>query len=164
MCVMGISVLFEVIMFGDCLWIFWVGLGIVFVVGSILMFDFCDVCLVLLVFVLVFFGLVVIVGIFCWFGVLFNIMMIIVVLLIIGFGVDDGIYVVYCIWEDCCVLIDVVMVVVGCVIVMMMLMICLSFGVLFFSDYLGIESMVFVMFIGLLVCFVVLVIVLLVLV
>ncbi|MEM1247744.1 MAG: MMPL family transporter [Acidobacteriota bacterium] len=148
----GISALLEAIMLGDRPWIFWVGLGIAVVVGSILMLDFRDVRLALLALVPVLFGLVVTVGALCWFGVSFNIMTITVAPLIIGLGVDDGIHVVHRIWEDRRVPIDVATAAVGRAIVMTTLTTCSSFGVLLFSDHPGIESMALVMLIGLPVC------------
>ncbi len=150
----GISALLEAIMLGDRPWIFWVGAGIVLVVGSILLLDFRDPRLAILALVPVVFGLGVTVGVLCWAGVAFNIMTITVAPLIIGLGVDDGIHVVHRIIEDRRIGIGDATAAVGRAIVMTTATTCSSFGVLMFSDHPGIESMALVMLIGLPVCLV----------
>jgi predicted RND superfamily exporter protein len=91
-------------------------------------------------------------GILCWFDVGFTVLLVIVVPLLIGLGVDDGIHVVHRMLEDPGLAPEQAAESVGRAIVMTTGTTCASFGVLLFSNHPGMESMAYTMLLGLPLC------------
>ena len=98
------------------------------------------------------FGSAVTFGVMCWLDVGFSVMLVLVVPLIIGLGVDDGIHVVHRMREDDALPPDVATCSVGRAIVMTTLTTCASFSVMMFSNHPGMESMALCLLCGLPLC------------
>ena len=148
----GVGIILETTMAADRPWASTVLFGIVAFVAVVLLIDFRDARLAALAIVPVLIGLTVTIGILCWSGIAFNIMTTLVVPLIIGLGVDDGIHVVHRIKEDPSLPVDAAATSVGRAIVMTTATTCSSFSVLLFTDHPGLETMGLVMLIGLPIC------------
>ncbi len=144
--------LLEVIMVGERPWIWPVLFGILALVGTILLVDFRDPRLALLALVPVAIGTAVTFGLLCWLDMSFNVMTVMVVPLLLGLGVDDGIHVVHRIAETSDESIAMAAASVGRAIVMTTATTVSSFAVLLFTDHPGLESMALVMLIGLPLC------------
>ena len=98
------------------------------------------------------FGSAVTFGMMCWLNVGFSVMLVLVVPLLIGLGVDDGIHVVHRMREDDDLPADVATCSVGRAIVMTTLTTCASFSVMMFSNHPGMESMALCLLFGLPLC------------
>jgi predicted RND superfamily exporter protein len=98
------------------------------------------------------FGAAVTFGLLCWLNVGFTVMLTLVVPLLVGLGVDDGIHVVHRMREDESLPADVATCSVGRAIVMTTLTTCASFAVMLFSNHPGMESMALVLIFGLPLC------------
>jgi len=98
------------------------------------------------------FGSAVTFGMMCWLDVGFSVMLVLVVPLLIGLGVDDGIHVVHRMREDDQLPPDVATCSVGRAIVMTTLTTCASFSVMMFSNHPGMESMALCLLFGLPLC------------
>jgi predicted RND superfamily exporter protein len=98
------------------------------------------------------FGSAVTFGVMCWLDVGFSVMLVLVVPLLIGLGVDDGIHVVHRMREDEELPPDVATCSVGRAIVMTTLTTCASFSVMMFSNHPGMESMALCLICGLPLC------------
>jgi uncharacterized protein len=98
------------------------------------------------------FGSVVTFGVMCWLDVGFSVMLILVVPLLVGLGVDDGIHVVHRMREDDQLAPDIATCSVGRAIVMTTLTTCASFSVMMFSNHPGMESMALCLISGLPLC------------
>jgi len=98
------------------------------------------------------FGSVVTFGVMCWLDVGFSVMLILVVPLLVGLGVDDGIHVVHRMREDDQLAPDIATCSVGRAIVMTTLTTCASFSVMMFSNHPGMESMALCLIWGLPLC------------
>ena len=91
-------------------------------------------------------------GMMCWLNVGFSVLLIIVVPLLLGLGVDDGLHVVHRMREDDSLSPDEATISVSKAIVMTTLTTSVSFGVLLFSNHPGIESMSLALLLGLPLC------------
>jgi len=98
------------------------------------------------------FGSSVTFGLMCWLDVGFTVMLVLVVPLLIGLGVDDGIHVVHRMREDESLPADVATCSVGRAIVMTTLTTCASFSVMLFANHPGMESMALCLVLGLPLC------------
>ena len=84
----------------------------------------------------------------------FSILLIIVIPLLLGLGVDDGLHVVHRMLEDPDLPAHKAAISVSRAITMTTLTTCISFGVLMFSNHAGMESMAQTLLFGLPVCFI----------
>lgn len=146
------SLIVETLLLGDRPWFRTVLLSILGFVLLVLALDLRRPALVVMAVAPVLFGTSVTYGLLCWLGIGFNMMTTVVVPLIIGLGVDDGIHVVHRLREgdrpttaDACGA-------VGRAILMTTLTTCASFAVMLFTDHAGLESMALVLLIGLPLC------------
>ncbi len=98
------------------------------------------------------FGSSVTFGLMCWLDVGFSSMLLLVVPLLVGLGVDDGIHVVHRLREDRDLAPDQATCSVGRAIVMTTATTCASFSVLLFSNHPGMESMAMCLILGLPLC------------
>ena len=145
----GLGTLLESMMATDRPWVWPVLIGIVTLVAVVLSIDLRNARDAVLALVPVLVGTGATFGILCWAGVGFNVMTSLVVPLLIGLGVDDGIHVVHRLREDRGEPADHAAAQVGRAILMTTATSCASFSVLLFTDHAGLESMAFVMLIGL---------------
>ena len=148
----GFGSLLEAMMVKQRPWLRWVSLGILGFVLLVLMLDLRGPTPVFLALVPVGCGIIVTFGTLCWLGVRFNIMTTLVLPLILGLGVDDGIHVVHRLLESKSEPIARATTSVGRAIVMTTLTTCTSFAVLLFTNHPGMESMAWVMLLGLPLC------------
>ena len=132
-------------------WAVWVLVGILVLVAVVLTVDLRDPRRVVMALAPVVFGTSVTFGALCWLGVEFNVMGMLMVPLIIGLGVDDGIHVVHRIREHDGPP-DEAAVSVGRAIVMTTMTTCISVSVFMLADHPGLELMALVMMIGLPLC------------
>ena len=132
-------------------WLRGVLAGILVLVVTVLAIDLRSARWVLVALTPVLFGTSMTFGLLCWIGMDFNVMGAVVVPLIIGLGVDDGIHVVHRIREypgpphEAAVS-------VGRAIVMTTLTTCIGTAAFLFTDHPGLESMAMVLLIGLPMC------------
>jgi uncharacterized protein len=91
-------------------------------------------------------------GVMCWMNIGFSILLVLVVPLLLGLGVDDGLHVVHRMREDPSLPPDVATTSVSRAIVMTTLTTCTSFGVLIFANHPGMESMAIALLCGLPLC------------
>ncbi len=149
----GIGITLEVTMEGDRPWIRPVWIGILAYVVLLLILDLRRPRRVLAALAPVVFGLVVTVGVMCWWGPGFNVMSLVVAPLIVGLGVDDGVHVVHRIREQAQLAPHQAAVRVGQAIVLTTATTSSSFLLLYlFSGHVGLESMARVLLIGLPAC------------
>jgi len=127
-------------------------LGVLALVLLVLAIDQRSLRWMLLALLPVSFGSAVTFGLMCWLDVGFTVMLILVVPLLIGLGVDDGIHVVHRIREDEALPADVATCSVGRAIVMTTLTTCASFSVMLFANHPGMESMALCLVMGLPLC------------
>ena len=92
------------------------------------------------------------IGTLCWMGISFNVMVILVLPLLLGLGVDDGLHVVHRMMEDEELPADKATSSVVRAITMTTLTTCTSFGVLLMTNHAGMELMAQTMLIGLPFC------------
>ena len=149
----GIGITVEVTMEGDRPWLIPVWSGIVLYVVLLLGWDLRSPRRMLAAMAPVVFGVVVTVGVLCWFGPGFNVMTLVVVPLIVGLGVDDGVHVVHRIREEPDLPAYEAAVRVGQAIVMTTATTCSSFLLLLvYSGHVGLEGMARVLLVGLPLC------------
>ena len=98
------------------------------------------------------FGVIITFGAMCWMNIGFSILLVLVVPLLLGLGVDDGLHVVRRMREDPSLSPDVATTSVSRAIVMTTLTTCISFGVLIFANHPGMESMAIALLCGLPLC------------
>jgi uncharacterized protein len=150
----SLSALLEAVMVAERPWLPWVATGTVAFVAFVLLLDFRSPRLALLALVPVLVGVGATAGTLGWAGVSFSVMTVIVLPLLVGLGVDDGIHVVHRIAEDDSQPYSVAAAAVGRAIVMTTLTTCASFAVLLLTDHPGLESMAWVMLVGMPICLV----------
>lgn len=148
----GFNSLVEGVTVAERPWAFPVFFGILLFVVVILAVDLRQWRMVVLALIPVLVGTTVTFGALCWIGHPFNVMSTLVVPLIIGLGVDDGIHVVHRLKEDRHIPPEVAAASVGKAIVMTTATTCSSFVMLLFTDHAGMEGMSLIMLIGLPLC------------
>ena len=148
----GLLAVVEGTMIGERPWIPWVALSILGFVLLVLCVDFRRPASVLLALVPVLAAVPFTLGVLCWIGIPFNVMTWVVLPLIFGLGIDDGIHVVHRILDDPSRSIRFASLSVGRAIAMTTLTTTASFSVLLFTDHLGLETMAAVMLVGLPAC------------
>ncbi|MDP7113093.1 MAG: MMPL family transporter [Myxococcota bacterium] len=141
----------EAMLAGERPWIRWVLTGILLFVTTVLAADLRSLRWVAVALAPVLFGTSVTFGLLCWFGMDFNVMGAVVVPLIIGLGVDDGIHVVHRIREHAGPAHEAA-VSVGRAIVMTTATTCIGTAAFLFTDHPGLESMALVLLLGLPLC------------
>ena len=144
--------LLELTMAADRPWVRSVLLGIAGLVLLVLFIDLRRPRDVLLALVPVLCGVTFTFGVLCWMDVGFNVITALVVPLLIGLGVDDGIHVVHRLREHPDRPPSQAATAVGTAIVLTTATTCASVGVFAMSDHPGMESMALVMLIGLPAC------------
>ena len=148
----GLLAVVEGMMIGNRPWIPWIAASILGFVLLVLCLDFRRRASVLLAFLPVLAAVPFTLGVLCWVGIPFNVMSWLVLPLIFGLGIDDGIHVVHRILDDKAQSIRFATLSVGRAIAMTTLTTTASFSVLLFTDHLGLETMAAVMLIGLPAC------------
>lgn len=148
----GISALLEAVLLGPRPWIWRVGIAVLAFVAMVLMIDLRNARNVVLALLPVTVASTVTFGVLCWLPMNFNVMTLVVVPLLIGLGVDDGIHVVHRMREGLEPP-DQATAAVGAAILMTTATTCASFAVLLFTNHPGLESMALVMLVGLPLCF-----------
>ena len=133
-------------------WLLPVFLSIVFFVAVLLWWDLRKLRWVILSLLPVLVGLLWTFGALCWMRVPLNMLMIGVLPLVIGLGVDDGIHVVKRMQEDDKPAPDIAAISVGRAITMTTITTCSSFAVTLFANHTGLESMGKIMLLGLPIC------------
>lgn len=144
----SLSALLEAVMVAERPWLPWVAGGTIAFVGLVVWLDFRRPRLALLAFVPVLVGSFATLGVLGWVGVAFNPMTVIVLPLLVGLGVDEGIHVVHRIVEDGDRPYAASAAAVGRAIVMTTTTTLASFAVLLLTDHPGLESMAWVMLVG----------------
>ena len=148
----GLLAVVEGMMIGDRPWIPWIALSILGFVLLVLCVDFRRPGSVLLAVLPVLAAVPFTLGVLCWIGIPFNVMTWLVLPLIFGLGIDDGIHVVHRFLDDPAQPIRGAALSVGRAIAMTTLTTTASFSILLFTDHPGLETMAAVMLIGLPAC------------
>lgn len=148
----AMAALLEMMMGFDRPWLFPIFFAILFFVVGWLALDLREARLVLLAMAPVVLAVGITFGVLCWAGVGFSLITALVVPLIIGLGVDDGIHVVHRLREDPELSVDEATASVGRAILMTTATTCVSFSALMMTNHAGMESMGLVMLIGLPLC------------
>ncbi len=148
----GLLAVVEGMMIGERPWIPWIAVSILAFVLVVLWVDFRRPACVLLALIPVLAAVPFTLGVLCWIGIPFNVMSWLVLPLIFGLGIDDGIHVVHRVLDDPSQSIRFAALSVGRAIAMTTLTTTASFSVLLFTDHLGLETMAAVMLIGLPAC------------
>ncbi len=148
----GLLAVVEGMMIGDRPWIPWIALSILGFVLLVLCVDFRRPGSVLLAVLPVLAAVPFTLGVLCWIGIPFNVMTWLVLPLIFGLGIDDGIHVVHRFLDDPEQPIRLAALSVGRAIAMTTLTTTASFSILLFTDHPGLETMAAVMLIGLPAC------------
>lgn len=148
----GLLAVVEGMMIGDRPWIPWTALSILGFVLLVLCVDFRRPASVLLAVLPVLTAVPFTLGVLCWVGIPFNVMTWLVLPLIFGLGIDDGIHVVHRFLDDPAQPIRGSALSVGRAIAMTTLTTTASFSILLFTDHPGLETMAAVMLIGLPAC------------
>ena len=148
----GLLAVVEGMMIGNRPWIPWVAVSILGFVLLVLCVDFRRPASVLLALLPVLAAVPFTLGVLCWVGIPFNVMTWLVLPLIFGLGIDDGIHVVHRFLDDPAQPIRVAALSVGRAIAMTTLTTTASFLILLFTDHPGLETMAAVMLIGLPAC------------
>jgi len=148
----GLLAVVEGMMIGDRPWIPWIALSILGFVLLVLCVDFRRPASVLLAVLPVLAAVPFTLGVLCWIGIPFNVMTWLVLPLIFGLGIDDGIHVVHRFLDDPAQPIRGAALSVGRAIAMTTLTTAASFSILLFTDHPGLETMAAVMLIGLPAC------------
>ena len=148
----GLLAVVEGMMIGARPWIPWIALSILGFVLLVLCVDFRRPASVLLAVLPVLAAVPFTLGALCWIGIPFNVMTWLVLPLIFGLGIDDGIHVVHRFLDDPAQPIRVAALSVGRAIAMTTLTTAASFSILLFTDHPGLETMAAVMLIGLPAC------------
>ena len=148
----GLLAVVEGMMIGARPWIPWIALSILGFVLLVLCVDFRRPASILLAVLPVLAAVPFTLGALCWIGIPFNVMTWLVLPLIFGLGIDDGIHVVHRVLDDPAQPIRVAALSVGRAIAMTTLTTAASFSILLFTDHPGLETMAAVMLIGLPAC------------
>lgn len=148
----GLLAVVEGMMIGDRPWIPWIALSILGFVLLVLCVDFRRPGSVLLAVLPALAAVPFTLGVLCWIGIPFNVMTWLVLPLIFGLGIDDGIHVVHRFLDDPAQPIRLAALSVGRAIAMTTLTTTASFSILLFTDHPGLETMAAVMLIGLPAC------------
>ena len=148
----GLLAVVEGMMIGNRPWIPWIAVSILGFVLLVLCLDFRRRASVLLALLPVLAAVPFTLGVLCWVGIPFNVMSWLVLPLIFGLGIDDGIHVVHRILDDKAQSIRFAALSVGRAIAMTTLTTTASFLILLFTDHPGLETMAAVMLIGLPAC------------
>ncbi len=148
----GLLAVVEGMMIGERPWIRWIAVSILAFVLVVLCVDFRRPAFILLALMPVLAAVPFTLGVLCWIGIPFNVMSWLVLPLIFGLGIDDGIHVVHRVLDEPTQSIRFAAVSVGRAIAMTTLTTTASFSVLLFTDHLGLETMAAVMLIGLPAC------------
>jgi len=149
----GMGITFEHTLGGDRPWLKWVFLGILAFVVSLLAVDTRSLRWLVIAATPVLFGTAVCLGTLCWAGVSFNVMTTVVIPLLIGLGVDDGIHVVHRIRDAAGTLTpDLAAVSVGRAITMTTATTSTSTLAFLIADHPGLESLALVLIVGLPMC------------
>ena len=148
----GLLAVVEGMMIGDRPWIPWIALSILGFVLIVLCVDFRRPASVLLAVLPVLAAVPFTLGVLCWAGIPFNVMTWVVLPLIFGLGIDDGIHVVHRFLDDPAQPIRDAALSVGRAIAMTTLTTTASFSILLFTDHPGLETMAAVMLVGLPAC------------
>ncbi|MCP4504352.1 MAG: MMPL family transporter [Deltaproteobacteria bacterium] len=148
----GMTAMNEVMMGLDRPWLLPIFVGILLFVIVVLALDLRNLKHMLLAATPVLWATTMTFGILCWLGISFNVLMTLVVPLLIGLGVDDGIHVVHRIREDPSTPVHLAASNVGRAIFMTTLTTLVSFSTLLFSNHAGMESMSEILLIGLPLC------------
>ncbi len=149
--VTGFGVAYEHLLGGDRPWLKWVFAGILLFVVGLLAVDLRSARWVVIAATPVVFGTAVCMGLLCWAGVSFNVMTTVVVPLLIGLGVDDGIHVVHRL-REASLAPDLAAVSVGRAITMTTATTSTSTLAFLISDHPGLESLSLVLVVGLPLC------------
>ena len=147
----GMGVVLEQTAGGDRPWLKWVFVAILGFVLAVLALDLRSVRWMIVAVSPVVFGTICCVGVFCWVGIPFNVDTVLVMPLLIGLGVDDGIHEVHRIRQMGGPP-DKAAVSVGRAITMTTLTTIASVTAFLFSDHRGLESLALVLIIGLPLC------------
>ncbi len=147
----SVSVLLEAVLLGPRPWVWKVGLGVMAFVILVLLVDLRSGRWMVLALLPVMVASTVTFGVLCWLPLNFNVMTVMVVPLLVGLGVDDGIHVVHRMREAREPL-AVATGAVGRAILMTTATTCASFTILLFTNHPGLETMALVMLIGLPLC------------
>jgi uncharacterized membrane protein YdfJ with MMPL/SSD domain len=148
----GFGFLLEAVMADERPWVWSVLFGIFGFVAFVLLVDLRRPRLMILAIAPVVFGTTVTFGALCWAQLDFNVLTTLVVPLIIGLGVDDGIHVVHRLREGQGESVVDATCSVGRAIVMTTATTCTSFATLLFTDHAGLEGMAIVLMVGLPLC------------
>lgn len=148
----AMAALLEMMMGFDRPWLFPIFFAILFFVIGWLALDLRQARLVVLAMAPVVLAVGITFGVLCWAGVGFSLITALVIPLIIGLGVDDGIHVVHRLREDPDLGVDEATASVGRAILMTTATTCVSFSALMMTNHAGMESMGLVMLIGLPLC------------
>ena len=148
----GVGNFIELAMDVNRPWMIPVMLGVIGFVLLVLAVDLRRLKWMLLALIPVSFSTVITFGMMCWIGVGFSIMIITVMPLLLGLGVDDGLHVVHRMREDLSEHPAKATISVSRAIVMTTLTTCVSFGVLLFSNHPGMEAMAIALLFGLPLC------------
>ncbi|MCP4594664.1 MAG: MMPL family transporter [bacterium] len=141
----------EAMLMAERPWMKWVLAGILVFVLMVLVVDLRSPRLVIMALAPVLYGTSVTFGLLCWIGLDFNVMGLLVIPLIIGLGVDDGIHMVHRIREHPGPAHEAT-VSVGRAIVMTTLTTCMGAATFLFADHRGLESMAIGLLLGLPMC------------
>jgi len=148
----GLGNFVELATSGDRPWIKPTLLGVLALVLLVLVVDLRDPRWVLLGVTPVVMGTLITFGIMCWMDIGFSVLLILVIPLLLGLGVDDGLHVVHRMREDESLTADEATVSVGRAIVMTTVTTSASFGALMISNHPGMESIAITMLLGLTLC------------
>ncbi len=148
----GLLAVVEGMMIGDRPWIPWIALSILGFVLLVLCVDFRRPASVLLAVLPVLAAVPFTLGVLCWIGIPFNVMTWLVLPLIFGLGIDDGIHVVHRFLDDPAQPVRGAALSVGRAIALTTLTTTASFSILLFTDHPGLETMAAVMLVGLPAC------------
>ena len=148
----GLLAVVEGMMIGDRPWIPWIAGAILGFVLLVLCVDFRRPASVLLAVLPVLAAVPFTLGVLCWVGIPFNVMTWLVLPLIFGLGIDDGIHVVHRFLDDPAQPVRGAALSVGRAIAMTTLTTTASFSILLFTDHPGLETMAAVMLVGLPAC------------
>ena len=148
----GIGNFIEAAMLAERPWLKPIMASVLAFVILILSVDLRDFRWIMLAVIPVFFGVIMTFGILCWLETGFSILLLLVLPLLLGLGVDDGLHVVHRMMEDPDMPAHAATVSVSRAIVMTTLTTCSSFGVLLFSNHPGMESMASTLLLGLPIC------------
>jgi len=148
----GIGNFVEASMLAERNWLKPIMLSVLAFVVFILSVDLRDLRWIFLALIPVVVGVTVTFGLLCWMNTGFSVLLLAVVPLLLGLGVDDGLHVVHRMREQPDLPADEATVSVSRAIFMTTLTTCASFGVLLVSNHPGIESMAWTLLLGLPIC------------